>query len=207
MSLFNKAKKEQVVTKKSKSDEKVRVRPSEIDQDELFDILSEMAELQAKEKALQAKYAMLSDEVRTLGKEEFAKLFTETGKYPGSFMIEAEKGMDVAQIMFLPTDRYIKINELEAGELREEFGDDIVTEETSFGFNAKMLEKYEEEISEAILNSNIPDKDKGKIIEAKTTYTVAKGTVEKMDKYGDIETVMEKVRPVVMLKGAEVING
>ena len=50
-------------------------------------------------------------------------------------------------------------------------------------------------------------KDKEKIITAKTTFTVAKGTIDKLDKYGDVSEVMENVKPVVMLKNIEVIKG
>lgn len=207
MNLFNQAKKEQPVKTVKATNDKVRVKPSGIEQDELFEMLEEMAEIQKKEKALKAKFAMLSDEVKGLGKEEFAKLFENTGTYPGSFMLEAERGEDIAQVMFLPTDKYIKINAEQSSSLKEEFGDEIVTEDTQYGFSKPMLEKYGEEISEAIMNSDIPDKDKAKIITATTSYSVAKGTIEKLNKYGDVETLVEKVRPVLMLKGAEVING
>jgi len=207
MNLFAKAKKEQPKKEVKSTNDKVRVKPSGIDQDELFDMIQEMDEIQKKEKALKAKFGMLGDEIKGLGKEEFAKLFNETGVYPGSFMLEAEKEGDTAQVMFLPTDKYIKINKEQSDELKEEFDEDIVTEDTQYGFSKPMLEKYGEEISEAITNSNIPDKDKSKIITATTNYSVAKGTIQKLKKYGDVETLVEKVRPVLMLKGAEVING
>lgn len=210
MSLFDKAKKKEPVKKKKSGVEKVRVKPSNIEQEELFDILSEMSELQKKEKSIKAKYAMLSNEVKELGKEEFTKLFEKTGKYPGSFMLESVVGDKTAQVMFMPTDRYIKIDENGSNELKETFGDDIVTVTTDFGFNAEMLEKYGDEISEAIMNSDIPDEDKGKIIVATTTYTVAKGSIEKMKEFSEksetsIEVVLEKIKPVMSIKGAEVI--
>jgi hypothetical protein len=207
MNLFDQAKDDQPKKTVKATNDKVRVQPSGIEQDELFDIIKEMGEIQKKEKALKAKFAMLGDEVKGLGKEEFAKLFEDSGVYPGSFMLEAEKDGDTAQIMFLPTDRYIKINKGQSAELKEEFGDEIVTEDTSYGFNKTMLEKYGKEISDAISGSDIPTKDKVKIITASTSYSVRKGTIEKLNKYGDVETLVEKVRPVVMLKGAEVIEG
>ena len=204
--LFGKAKKSQPKKTVKATNDKVRVKPVGIDQDELFDMLSEMTEIQKKEKALKAKFAMLSDEVKGVGKEEFAKLFESTGIYPGSFMLEAEKEGKTAQVMFLPTDKYIKINQEQSESLVEEFGEDIVTEDTKFGFNAKMLEKYGDQISEAIENTDIPESDKVKIITATTSYSVAKGTISKLNQYGDVETLVEKVRPVVMLKGSEVIG-
>lgn len=211
MSLFDKAKKKEPVKKAKAGVEKFRVKPSDIEQEELFDILSEMEELQKKEKAIKAKFAMLSNEVKEVGIEEFTKLFEKTGKYPGTFMLESVVGDKTAQIMFMPTDRYIKIDKKSAKDLKESFGEEVVTETTDFGFDAKMLEKYGEEISDAIMNSDIPDEDKGKIITATTTYTVAKGSIENMKDFSEksgtsIGVVMEKIKPVISVRGAEVIT-
>jgi hypothetical protein len=201
--LFDKAKKTPSKTTKATND-KVRVNP---DMEDFYESIEELEELKAKEKSLKAKIGMLTNEIKTVGTDEFVKLYGETGRCPGSFMLESVEGENTAQIMFVPTDRYIKIDEDQANDLTEEFGDDIITEGTSYGFNKKLLEKYSEEISEAIMNSDIPQKDKEKIITASTTYSVAKGTIEKMADYGNIEEVMEKVRPVIQLKGAEIIKG
>jgi len=51
------------------------------------------------------------------------------------------------------------------------------------------------------------EKDKENIITAKTTYSVAKGTIDKLNQYGDVTEVMEAVKPVVALKNVEVIKG
>lgn len=207
MNLFDKAKKGETKKPATKTNEKVRVKPEDVEQEELFEMLSELEDLKKKEKTIKAKMGMITGEVKDIGVVEFIKLYKNTGKYPGSFMLESENDEDVAQVMFVPTDRYIKVNEEQSDELKEEYGEDIVTEDTSYGFNKKLLEKYGEEISEAIMNSDIPQKDKEKIITSSTSYSVSKGTIEKMADYGDIQEVMEKVRPVIQLKGAEVIKG
>ena len=124
-------------------------------------------------------------------------------------MLEAQNASgDTAQAMFMVTDKYIKIDEPRAEQLKETYGDDIVAEETTFAFDAKMLEKYADVISELIENSNkIAEDDKAKLIVATTTHTVAKGTIDKLDKYGDVATMVQEVKPVVMMKNVEVING
>ena len=124
-------------------------------------------------------------------------------------MIVQENEMgDTAQFMFVPTDRYITINEERAEELKEEYGDEIVDEKTTFSFDDLMIEKYGEILSEMIENCDeIPDKDKEKIIKATTTYTVAKGTIDKFLVYGEAAELMETVKPVVALKNIEVIKG
>ena len=136
------------------------------------------------------------------------KLYQKTGKNPGSVMVEAKSGLDTAQVMFVPTDRYITINAEKAETLREDYGDDIVEENTTFSFDDEMIQKYGEVLSAMIENSDeIADADKDKIIKAVTKFTVAKGTIDVMKNYGKVNEVMEAVRPVVMLKGPEVIKG
>ena len=110
--------------------------------------------------------------------------------------------------MFVPSDKYISLTADKAETLREEFGDDIVEEKTTFSFDNDMIEKYGEVLSMLIENcSDISDADKGKIIKATTVFSVSKGTIDVMKKYGEVSEVMEQVKPVIALKGAEVIKG
>ena len=152
---------------------------------------------------------MISDEIKDLAKSEWAKLYGETGKNPGSVMLEHVNDLDdTAQVMFIPTDKYITINEERAEELKETYGEEIVEEETTFSFDSAMIEKYGEILSKLIEESDeIAEKDKERIIKATTKFSVAKGTLDKLAKYGEVESVMEDVRPVVALKNVEVIKG
>ena len=202
--LFSKAKSSAPKTTKAK-DEKVRIT---IEDATFFDKIQKLEVLQDQMKVAKAKADMISDELRDLGKDEWAKLYDKTGKNPGSVMLEQTVNEDVAQLMFVPTDKYITINEARAEELREVYGEEIVTEETTFGFDSAMIEKYGEILSRLIEESNeIDEKDKEKIITAKTTFTVAKGTIDNFPKFGNVNEVMEAVKPVVALKNVEIIKG
>lgn len=202
--LFSKAKKAAPKTTKAK-DEKVRIT---IEDASFFDKVEKLEQLNDRMKSDKAKADMISSEIRDLGKSEWAKFYSEIGKNPGTVMIENVKGEDVAQVMFVPTDKYITINEERADELRDTYGEEIVEEETTFSFDAKMIEKYGEVLSDLIMNSaDIAEADKEKIIQATTKFSVAKGTLDKFADYGDVEEVMENVRPVVALKNIEVIKG
>lgn len=204
MSLFTKAKKAAPKTAKAK-DEKVRIT---IEDPSFFDKVEKLESLNDEMKSAKAKVDMISSEIKELGKSEWSKFYSESGKNPGSVMLENIKGEDVAQVMFVPSDRYITINEERADELRESFGDEIVEEDTTFSFDSKMIEKYGEVLSDLIMNSDdISDADKDKIIKATTKFSVAKGTIDKFADYGDVEAIMETVRPVVALKNVEVIKG
>jgi hypothetical protein len=203
-SLFEKAKKAAPV-KTTKKDDKVRIS---IEDPTFFEKIEKLESLQDQLKSTKAKADMISDELRDLGKSEWANHYDKTGKNPGSVLLVQEKGDDTASLLFTPSDKYITITEARAEELRDVYGDEIVTEETTFGFDSAMIEKYGEILSRLIEESDeISDSDKEKIITAKTTYSVAKGTIDNLSKFGEVSVVMEDVKPVVALKNVEIIKG
>jgi hypothetical protein len=204
--LFAKAKKSAPAKTTKAKDEKVRIA---IEDTTFFDKIEKLEVLQDQMKVAKAKADMISDELRDLGKSEWAKLYDQTGKNPGSVMLEQVNATDdVAQLMFVPTDKYITITPERAEELQETYGAEIVEEETTFSFDSAMIEKYGEILSRLIEESDeIKDSDKEKIIKATTKYSVAKGTIDKFATYGDVNEVMEAVKPVVALKNVEIIKG
>jgi hypothetical protein len=203
--LFTKARKTAETKSPAKEDKKVRIDAND---PTFFDKIQALETLNDRMKADKAKADMISDEVRELATSRWTETYQKTGKNPGSVMVEAKSGLDTAQVMFVPTDRYITINAEKAETLREEYGDDIVEENTTFSFDDEMIQKYGEVLSALIENSDeIAEADKDRIIKAVTKFTVAKGTIDNMKNYGKVNEVMEAVRPVVMLKGPEVIKG
>lgn len=204
--LFKKAKVAAPAKTVKGKDEKVRIK---IEDPSFFDKVTKLEGLNDRMKADKAKADMISDELRDLGKAEWAKLYDKTGKNPESVMLEHVNSTDdTAQLMFVPMDKYISINAERAETLREEFGEEIVEEKTNFSFDNEMIEKYGEVLSRLIEESGeIAEKDKEKIIKAVTTFSVAKGTIDMLKTYGDVAEVMESVKPVVALKNIEVIKG
>ena len=203
--LFAKAKKVAVEKPSAKEDKKTRINVGDT---AFFDKIQNLEVLNDRMKADKAKADMISDEVREVSKEKWAELYQKTGKNPGSVMIEAKSGLDIAQVMFIPQDKYITINAEKAETLREEYGDDIVEESTTFSFDDVMIQKYGEILSNLITTSDeIDEADKDKIIKAVTKFNVAKGTIDVMKTFGKVNEVMDAIRPVVMLKGPEVIKG
>jgi hypothetical protein len=128
-------------------------------------------------------------------------------------MLEAKDGADTAQTMFVPSDKYITINEDRANYLVETFGETAVEEKTTFAFDNEMVDKYGEVLSGLIESCDeISDEDKEKIIKAVTAYSVAKGTIDKLKDYSEdtdmeIVSIVEEVKPVIALKNVEVIKG
>lgn len=173
--------------------------------------LTRLAELKVQQDALAAESSILAAQVRERSISEFAKLYDANGKYPGSFMIRATgmKKLPSASLMFLPTDKYIKIDEDRYNELAKEFGDDMVTEKTTYIMDTELIEKHGEIISDLISKCKaISDDDKAKLIKAVTSYEVAKGTIselknEKFAKYG-VENMLTEIKPVYQMKNVKV---
>lgn len=203
--LFAKAKSTATTKTTDKKDSKVRIDINDVD---FFDKIQKFEELNDRMKSDKAKADMIADEIKDLGKSKWSEVYQKTGKNPGSVMLESRLGEDTAQVMFVPSDKYITLTSEKADTLREELGEDIVEEKTTFSFDNDMIEKYGEVLSMLIENcQDISDEDKGKIIKATTTFSVAKGTIDCMKKYGEVSEVMEMVKPVIALKGAEVVKG
>ena len=205
-SLFDKAKKSAPAKTAKAKDQKVRIA---IEDASFFDKVAKLEQLNDTMKAAKAKADMISDELRDLGKQEWSALYTKIGKNPGSVMLEhVNSNDDTAQIMIVPSDKYISITAERAEELQETYGEEIVEEKTVFSFDNDMIEKYGEILSRMIEECDeIAEKDREKIIKATTAYSVAKGTIDNFKKYGEVSEMVEMVKPVVALKNVEVIKG
>ena len=203
--LFTKAKKAAPATTKTAKDKKVRLQVADPN---FFAKVQKLEQLNDRMKSDKAQADMISDELRDVAKAEWVAEFERTKKNPESVMIVQESNGDTAQLMFVPSDKYITVTEARAEELRETYGEEVVEEETTFSFDSTMIEKYGEVLSMLIENcADISEADKEKIIKATTKYSVAKGTIDKLNQYGDVQEVMEAVKPVVSLKNVEVIKG
>jgi hypothetical protein len=202
--LFSKAKSTAPKTS-AKKDEKVRINLNDSD---FFNKVSMLESIQDRMKSDKAQADMLADEIKDLSKEEWVRLYEKTGKNPGSIFVESIQDGQTAQVMFVPSDKYITLNPDRAEVLIDKYGQDIVEEKTTFSFDNDMIEKYGEILSNLIMNSrDISEGDKERIIKATSTYSVAKGTIDKMKFYGPINEIMDEVKPVVALKNVEVVNG
>lgn len=204
--LFEKSKKSAPVKTKKAKDEKPRIR---IEDPTFYDKIEKLEQLQDVMKVSKAKADMIADELKEIGKNEYSSLYEKTGRNPGSVMLEYVKDNDdTAQLMFIASDRYININSERAEELRETYGEEIVEEKTTFSFDDDMILKYGEILSRLIEESTeISENDKEKIIKATTSFTVAKGVIDYLPKFGSVGQVMEDIKPVISLKNIEIIKG
>jgi hypothetical protein len=209
-SLFDKAKKVAPAKTTKAKDEKVRVRVKDAD---FFEKIQNLEKLQDRMKSDKAQADMIADEVKEIGKVEWAKVYDKSSKNPGSIMLESKSGLDTAQLMFVPSDKYITINEDRAKYLTDTFGETVVEEKTSFSFDNEMVDKYGEVLSQLIEScEEISDEDKERIVKAVVSYSISKGTIDKLKTMSDdsdmeIFDIVEEIKPVIAIKNVEVIKG
>jgi hypothetical protein len=198
--LFNKAK-TTAPKAAAKKDEKVRVNLNDPD---FFTKVYKLEILQDRMKSDKAQADMLADEIKDLSKEEWVRLYEKTGKNPGSIFVESIVNEQTAQVMFVPSDKYITVSPDKAEVLVEKYGEDIIEEKTTFSFDNDMIEKYGEVLSNLIMScDDISDSDKEKIIKASTAYSISKGTIDKMKFFDQYENKLNERQKKVINKMME----
>lgn len=207
MSLFKKAKDGAPVSGKSKGAKTEVI----INDPNFHKNLTRLAVVNSEIDELEAESKVLTGIAKERAVAEFADLYKKTGKYPGSFNIVSRvPGSNDAQFMFLPTDRYIKIDAERSEELKKKYGEDIVTEKTVYTMDTELVEKYGDIISKLIENcEQIPDSDKAKLIAATTLFEIKKGTITDLlnsthKAFGEVGEMVEEIKPVFQLKNIKV---
>ena len=208
--LFAKAKKDAAPKTTKAKDEKLRIKVKDPD---FFDKVERLERLQENMKRDKASADLIHDEIRELAKTEWSKVYDKTSKNPGTVMLESRRDDDVAQMMFVPSDKYISINKERAEYLVETYGDDAIEEKTTFSFDNEMVDKYGEVLSRLIEESEeIDDDDKNRIIKAVQSFAIRKGSIDKFKDIAEeaelkVIDIVEEFKPVVGLKNVEVIRG
>jgi len=199
--LFAKAKKTQKTSTAKKDDKTIVNVPGT----EFAEKLEKFATLKAQMDELKADLAMSQEFVMSVGMDEYANLVESKKSNPGSFILASETG---GRVMILPTKRYIKIDEAAAETLTETYGEGIVDETTKYGFNTDVLMRNMDAISAALMESDaLSAEDKENLIEATTSYTIQKDTLDKVytlakESGNDVAEVLEDIQPVVQMKNA-----
>ena len=173
----------------------------------LFSTMEEIAEKNEEIDNLNAQLKVLTSELKDRAIEVFSEDYVKN-QDASSFILQAkDKSGKTASMMFIPTDRYITIDEERSKQLVEEFGEDVIEEKPTYTIDPEMVEKYGEIISELILNSKkIAEEDKEKIITGTVKYTVRKGTIDKMKNYlkkftaPNVKSFIDEIKPVFQLK-------
>jgi hypothetical protein len=160
-----------------------------------------------KLKELEEESKSLSDELKKEGKREWINLYEQTNENPNSIVLEASEYDDVGRFLYVPSDKYISVNEKKSKELISKFGDSIIEESTTYKFDQKMVDKWGDIISKLIEEcDDILESDKEKIIKSETNYSIKKGAIDILPEFGNISEVFEEVKPVISIKSIEIIK-
>ena len=168
--------------------------------------IKEYQEIGAQIADLEALYKGLRNELGDLGKEKFLELYKRDNANPNTFLIKDGDGC----FMFLPMDKYIGLDEERADRLKAEYGD-IITKDEKYYFNGAVLERNMETIETLLMGSpDITDADKESLIQKDVKYSIKKGTIDNLAKYGDkMSTVIDEIQIQFQVKtcGGKMADG
>lgn len=163
---------------------------------ELSDKIQKFAQLKAQIDALTGELKMIEGDIKTQGKDIFLSEYEKNKCTPENFKMEDETGNTC---LFICMDKYTSVDENKAELLREY--EDILDENVTYKFNTELVEKYGSVLSEMIMNCmGIDDSDKPNLISGEKTYSVKKGSIDRLMKYKNIREVFELINPVCSLK-------
>lgn len=184
--------------KKTKKNDKLTVNIPGKDFDNL---LIDFVQTKSDFDRVKSRLAMVQGMVKDVSVDKYVDLYKSQKKNPSSFIITSDSN---ASFQMVPTDGYLSINKERADELKDKYGDGIVTEDTKFAFNPDLLAKYAQVISDLIQTSqDIDPEDKGKLIVAEQKFSVSKGTIDKALTVGvnvDVKEFIEDVQPTFQMK-------
>ena len=173
-----------------KTDKKV------LDAPELGSKIQKYAELKQLIDSATGELKMIEGDIKTTGKELFMAEYLKYKNTPDNFKIKDSTGNSC---MLIVMDKYTIVDESKAAILGNYDG--LLAENVVYKFNAELVEKYGQVLSELILNSaDIDDIDKGNLITGEKSYSVAKGSIDRLMQFNDPKQVFELINPIIALK-------
>ena len=186
--LFATATKVKETTKKT--DKKVIQAP------DLGNKVQRYAELKQTIDSATGELKMIEADIKSVGKSFFMREYHNQRSTPDNFKIQDDTGNTC---MFICMDKYTIVDETKAGILGQFEG--LLDENVVYKFNAELVEKYGAILSKLIINcKDIDDLDKGNLISGEKTFSVKKGSIDRLMQYDNPDQVFELINPIVSLK-------
>lgn len=162
----------------------------------LADRIQKFGELKQKIEAATGELKMIEGDIKATGKELFLKEYFNQKSTPENFKIQDETG---ATCMFIVMDKYTTVDETKA-EVLSEF-ENLVTENVVYKFNTELVEKYGAVLSKLIMNcKEIEADDKPNLIAGEKTFSITKGSIDRLMQYDNPAEIFELINPIVSLK-------
>lgn len=163
---------------------------------ELGDKVKRFADLKNQIDALTGELKMIEGDIKGKGKELFVQEYKRERRTPENFKIQDQTG---SSCLFIVMDKYTAVDDEKAAILKD--FDGLLGENVVYKFNTELVEKYGSVLSELILNCpDIADEDKGNLISGERTYSVSKGSIDRLLQFSNPEQVMELINPICALK-------
>ena len=167
-----------------------------LDAPELGSKIQKYAELKQLIDSATGELKMIEGDIKATGKELFMAEYLKYKNTPDNFKIKDSTGNSC---MLIVMDKYTIVDENKAAILGSYDG--LLAENVVYKFNAELVEKYGQVLSELILNCpNIDDIDKGNLISGEKSYSVAKGSIDRLMQFSDPKQVFELINPIIALK-------
>jgi hypothetical protein len=163
---------------------------------ELGDKVKRFADLKNQIDALTGELKMIEGDIKGKGRELFVQEYKRERRTPENFKIQDQTG---SSCLFIVMDKYTAVDEEKAAILKD--FDGLLGENVVYKFNTELVEKYGSILSELILNCpDIADEDKGNLISGERTYSVNKGSIDRLLQFANPEQVLELINPICALK-------
>jgi hypothetical protein len=127
---------------------------------------------------MQTEYEQLRADILNDGKYVYHKEFSRTKSNPGSFIMQAETN---EKVMLVPMGKYKTLQEEHYNYLVDKYGTTIANQTDEYTLDSEVIEKYGAQISDAIVNSDLPAIIKDAFfngISKKTKWAVAKDAMD-----------------------------
>ena len=163
---------------------------------ELGDKVKQWGQLKAEIDAATAELKMLEGDIKTVGRTLFIDQYRTQKSTPENFVILDDAG---GRAMFILMDKYTCVDEGKAAILGQ--FDNLLNEKVEYKFNPELVDKYGGVLSDLISNSpNIDEEDKGNLISGEKSFSVVKGSIDRLLLYPQPEMIFELINPIVALK-------
>ena len=170
-----------------------------------FSRVSQIHKLNLEIKERENIVSTLTDQVKEVAKVEWCRMYENSRMNPGSLKVYSQRESEVSSVLFVPSDRYISLNETTKSLVESELGRDAIQETHEWSISSEMVEKYLPILQEMIrMSDEISLEDKSKILTETIKYSIKPGTIDNLSNLGQVEKVFERVKPVVSLKNIQV---
>ena len=163
---------------------------------DLGDKITTWAGLKGEIESKTALLKMLEGDIKAAGRFSFMEQYKAQKSTPDNFHLQDEVG---SGCLFICMDKYTVVDETKAEVLGNFEG--LLNETVVYKFNPELVEKYGAVLSALIMGSKqIADEDKGLLITGEKTFSVAKGSIDRLMLFPEPEMIFDLINPICSLK-------